>query len=338
MDVPSDRQLMARAAWLYYLGGLTQEETSARLSLTRARVNKLLQDARAAGIVSVTIDHRELGLLPVEDRLAQAFGLDLVICTPPMGEGAELPAALGEIARRAVGAAAARLLRERLAARPDLIVGTGWGRTLDQVTRHLAGLSAPRARFVSLMGSLTANSAFNPFEVVQALARATGGQGWFLPVPFIADTPADRVTLLSQRTVARAMDLARAPDLALISVGELTEASLLRAQDMITAEELSDLRRLGAVGDTNGIFFDTDGRPVDHDLNRRTLAVGLDELRRSETVILAAGPEKAEATHALLCSGMARGLVVDGDTALQLVARLDTRPSLGRRGVVGTGT
>jgi DNA-binding transcriptional regulator LsrR (DeoR family) len=43
------------------------------------------------------------------------------------------------------------------------------------------------------MGSLTANSAYNPFEVVHALARATGGEGFVLPVPFIADSVEDRV-------------------------------------------------------------------------------------------------------------------------------------------------
>lgn len=323
MDVVSERQLMSRAAWLYYLGGLTQEEVSARLGVTRARVNKLLQQARAEGVVSVTIDHRELGLLPTEEALARAFKLDLCICTPPLGlpEGGT-EGALAEFPRRAVGAAAARFLRERLAERPDLVIGTGWGRTLEQMTLHVAGLSAPLARFVSLMGSLTANSAFNPFEVVQALARSTGGQGWFLPVPFIADSPADKEILMSQRTVAEALRLARGADLALVSVGELTERSLLRRSEMISSRELEELRRSGAVGDTNGIFFNAEGHPVSHGLNVRTLAVGFDDLRRSFTVLLAAGAEKEEATLALLRSGLAKGLIVDGDTAIRLVRRV----------------
>jgi DNA-binding transcriptional regulator LsrR (DeoR family) len=324
METISERQLMSRAAWLYYLGGLNQEETSARLGLTRARVNKLLQQARSEGIVSVTIDHRELGLLPTEDRLTRAFGLELCICTPPIGlPDGRVESALAEFPRRAVGAAAARLLRDRLADKPDLVVGTGWGRTLEQMTLHVAGLSAPQARFVSLMGSLTANSAFNPFEVVQALARSSGGQGWFLPVPFIADSAAVREILISQRTVAEALRMARGADMALISVGELTEDSLLRQRNMISATELSELRRAGAVGDTNGIFFDGNGRPVEHDLNHRTLAVTFEQLRRSFTVVLAAGMEKVEATFALLRSGIAKGLIIDGDSALKLACLLE---------------
>ncbi|WMS43970.1 sugar-binding transcriptional regulator [Acuticoccus sp. MNP-M23] len=321
MSELSDIQLMTRAAWLYYVAGLNQEAAAGRMGLSRARVNRLLQQARESGLVSITINANDIGLLPVEEAIRAAFGLDFCIATPAYGlsdvERASNPQ-LGALPIRAVGAAAARYLRETLNARPDAVVGTGWGRTLAQMSKQMAGISAPKARFVSLMGSLTANSAFNPFEVVQSLAQATGGDGFFLPVPFIADTPQDRDTLLAQQTVAKALELARYTDIAMISVGELTETSLLRRQDMISQQELTALRDAGAVGDTNGIFFDAKGWPVPHELNHRTIAVGFEDLRRATTVVLAAGAEKIDATRAILASGVARGIIVDGDTACLL--------------------
>lgn len=320
MNDLTDLQLMTRAAWLYHVAGLNQEATAARMGLTRARVNRLLQDARETGLVSITINDRDVGLLPVEEALRRAFGLDLCLATPALGLTGD-SATLADIALRAVGTAGARYLRDRLAERPGAIVGTGWGRTLAYLARQMSGVSTPKARFISLMGSLTANSAFNPFEVVQALAQATGGEGYFLPVPFIADTPEDRAVLLAQRVVARPLDLARGADIALISVGELTETSLLRTQGMITAEELADLRVAGAVGDTNGIFFDAEGRPVDHPLNARSIGAGFGDLARTTTVLLSAGTAKTAATEALLKSGIIRGLIIDGDAALALAAR-----------------
>ncbi len=321
----SESQLMTRAAWLYYVGGLNQEATAGRMGLTRARVNKLLAQARDSGLVSITIDGRDVGLLPVENAIRQEFGLQFCIATPALSltpaDKADNPI-LAEFPLRAVGSAAAAHLRDALAAKPDLVVGTGWGRTLAQMSKHMAGVSAPRARFISLMGSLTANSSFNPFEVIHALAQASGAEGFFLPVPFIADSEADRDVLYSQQAVTRPLELARYADLALISVGELTESSLLRRQGMISSTELAELRAAGAVGDTNGIFFDASGYPVSHDLNSRTLAVGFEDLRRSFTVLLAAGTEKVEATEALLRSGVPKGLIIDGDTALMLAARL----------------
>ena len=321
MTQMTESQLMTRAAWLYYVGGLNQEATSVRMGLTRARVNRLLQQARETGLVAITIDQRDVGLLPVEDAIRREYGLDHCIATPALGLTPAQTAANGDLAEfplRAVGSAAASFLRDALAGKPDAVVGTGWGRTLAQMVRHMAGVRARQARFISLMGSLTANSAFNPFEVVQSLAQTTGAEGFFLPVPFIADSAADRAVLYSQRAVVTTLELARYADFAMISVGELTEGSLLRKQEMISAEELASLHRAGAVGDTNGIFFDTDGQPVDHPLNTRTLAVGFEDLRRAHTVVLSFGVEKVDATRALLRSGVPKGLIIDGDAAIEL--------------------
>ncbi|MEM1428695.1 MAG: sugar-binding transcriptional regulator [Pseudomonadota bacterium] len=316
----SERELMTRAAWLYYVGGLNQEATSARLGLTRARVNRLLAQARESGLVTITINDRDLGLLPLEEALKAAFGLEMCTVTPALGlpDGPEQDAA----ARRAVGLAAAQTLRQELAQRADLVVGTGWGRTLAQMARQLSSVTAPDARFVSLMGSLTANAAVNPFEVVQSLAQATGGEGYFLPVPFIADSAADRAVLMAQRAMARPLDLARHADLVLISLGDLTDASLLRQREMITAAELAELRTAGAVGDTNGHYFDASGHLVDHPLLSRTIAVGFEDLARARTLLLSAGEAKVPATMALLRSGIAKGLVIDGDAALTMQRRL----------------
>ncbi|WP_232831442.1 sugar-binding transcriptional regulator [Pseudogemmobacter bohemicus] len=320
VETPEDEVLMARAAWLYYIGGLNQEATAKRLNTTRARVNKLLSDARDAGLVSITINPANVGLLPVEELIRTRYGLDFCICTPALGpeKGDETDRILAPFAFRAVGAAAAAHLRRHLAEEPRAVIGTGWGRTLEQMTLQMAGVTAPGARFISLMGSLTANSAWNPFEVVQSLARSTRGEGYFLPVPFIADTPEARSVLVSQQSVQDALDLGRRATMAYISLGELREDCLLRRQGMITGDELAELRSRGAVGDTNGLFFDAAGRGVDHPLNHRTIGLGLEDLRQIPTVALVAGRAKLEAARGFLASGIVSGLIIDGDTALEL--------------------
>ena len=312
-----EEMLMSRAAWLYYARGLNQEATAQRLGVTRARVNKLLQDARESGLVSITINPTNLGMLEVEEAIAARWGLEFCICTPALGLDGD--SAAPDFALRAVGMAAAAHMRDHISTNPEPIIGTGWGRTLDMMTRHLAGISAPQAKFVSVMGSLTANSSYNPFEVVHAFARQTGGEGYVLPVPFIADSIDDRHVLLSQKTVQKALALARAATVTYISLGELTENSLLRRQGMLTTDDLVTLREAGAVGDTNGIFYDAEGQAVSHPLNARTVALGFEELRRSNVVALVAGIHKITAARAFLKSGVARGLVIDGDAARQLV-------------------
>ena len=318
-----DTAIMVRAAWLYHVGGLTQEEVAGRLGLHRSRVVRLLGEARERGLVSVTINHEAVRDLDAEGAIARQFGLDFCLATPAMGFDAadadsRLSAAQEMIARRAVGSAAANFLKGKLATGRPITVGVSWGRTLEQMALHLAGAHNPQARFVSLMGSLTRNSASNPFEVVQALAARTGGEGHFLPVPFIADSVADRAVLLSQRTVAEALDLARSADLYLISVGELRETAFLRQQGMLSAAELRSVQARGAIADSLGRLFDADGGEIDHELAHRTLALEFERLRGRDVVLLAGGSQKRAAVRALLRTGVVRGLVIDGDAAALL--------------------
>lgn len=318
-----DEALIVRTAWLYYMDGLTQEETAKRLGLPRTRVVRLLSEARGRGLVSITIQQDPIRDVTIEAELARQYDLDFCLTTPPTelpqrSNDTALTEVQGLLARRAVGSVAANLLRGKLLDSKPMIVGVSWGRTLEQMALHLSGARNPKAQFVSLMGSLTRNAASNPFEVVQALAARTGGQGHFLPVPFIADTAADRDVLMSQQFVGHALALASSADLYLISVGELAETSILRRQGMISAAELASVRAKGAVCDTLGSFFDCNGELVQHELARRTLAVDLQRLRGRDVVLLGAGIEKAQAIGGLLRSGLVRGLVVDGDTAHRL--------------------
>jgi DNA-binding transcriptional regulator LsrR (DeoR family) len=322
----SDDALIVRAAWMYYVGGLNQEQTASRLGLHRSRVNRLLSEARDRGLISVTINHESARDIEVEQAIARAFGLDFVIATPALGftehtADAKADRIRAAISRRAVGAAGASFLKGKLSEGP-VTVGVSWGRTIEQVATQLADVRNPEARFVSLLGSLKRNSTSNPFEVVQLFAARTGGEVHFLPVPFIANSVADRKVFLAQRIVQDAMQLARNADLYLISVGELEETSVLRTQDIMTADEMRNIKESGAICDSLGKLFDIEGREINHPLSHRTVAIATHELRGRNVVLLAGGLEKVRATIALLRSGIVKGLVIDGDTAMSLAETL----------------
>jgi DNA-binding transcriptional regulator LsrR (DeoR family) len=65
-----------------------------------------------------------------------------------------------------------------------------------------------------------------------------------------------------------------------------------------------------------GQFIDARGRPVDHPLNRRAIALPLDHLSRGTTVVFAAGgPHKLRALAAVLRGGYGSVFVTDETTA-----------------------
>ncbi|WP_020187664.1 sugar-binding transcriptional regulator [Methylopila sp. 73B] len=318
-DAPSARaaetEAMVRAAWLYFIGEMNQSEIADRLGLSRVKVNRLIAAARSEGVVDVRIVHPSIALIELENRMCHAYKLDSCRVVPAAGEGGE-----SEIDKRFVAIAAAETLARGVAQKPDGVFALSWGTTMAAVAHAYRGARAPRARFVSVMGSLTRKAASNPYEVVHRIAERTGGEGYFIPAPYLADTMADREVLMAQRTVRTSLDLARSADLAMSGVTEATPNSFLVAQKLVTIEELEDCRANGAVGSFAGLFFDRDGRFVDCDVNRRRVGVSGETFRGLNTVGIAAGRSKIESVLAALRGGVFRHLVTDETVARGLLA------------------
>jgi DNA-binding transcriptional regulator LsrR (DeoR family) len=327
-ELPGDSEQIVRAAWLYHVAGNTQEQTADLLGISRVKVNRLLAEAREFGIVKISIEHRFARMIEVEENIRRRFNLTFCRTTPPMvsyysGRRKSLPSrskleAESPIARRAVAIVAAELLRERLQVDESSVIGVGWGRTMAEIPNHLMGITKPSAKFVSVMGSLTRTSAANLFEVVYQFAERTGGEGHFLPVPFIANTIADRQIFMSQRIFKETLALAEQASFYMATFGPCDEHSLLFKQRYLSGVELQDLKRAGAVCDCLGKFFDADGKVAPSDVNRRTLSVELEHLFEREVILLCAGREKLQAVKGLLKAGFVNGLIIDGDTALLL--------------------
>ena len=62
---PED-ELKARAAWHYYVEGLTQERISELLGIGRIKVHRVLSAAREQGVIQFRIP-REKEIIPVEE-------------------------------------------------------------------------------------------------------------------------------------------------------------------------------------------------------------------------------------------------------------------------------
>ncbi len=334
----SEPDELVRAAWLYYVAGHTQEHTAKILRVSRPKAARLLAEAREAGIVKISIEHRLSTMMQVEERLRSLFNLTLCRVTPPLSTLVDFPgkasmekaacpagstAVENEMARRAVGMVAARYLRERLQLSERPVVGLAWGRTTAAMVDQLTGVRKPDACFVSTMGSLTMNSATNLFDVVHRAAEKTGGEGHFLPVPYIANSVADRNVLMAQHVVKETLALAARADVFFMSMGECDQNGFLFEKSYLSKSELDELHRAGAVGDAMGKFFDRNGQQVKSDLNKRCLALDLEHLRGRDVILLCGGRTKAKGTRGILRAGFVNGLIVDGDTALEICAQED---------------
>lgn len=302
-----EASLATRAAWLHYIGGLTQAEVAARLDVPGIKAHRLIARAARDGIIRVSVEGRGAECAALEAKVTARFGLGTAIVTPDLGEiGPPL---------KALGAAGASYLRRILERGEEILIGVSHGRTLAAMVEQLPRMTAPKARFVSLLGGLNRNYAANPFDVIHRLAERTSAPAYFMPVPLITDSGEDRDMLLSQSIVREVMALAAEAELLLVGVGEVGETSFLSQSGMLSAETIAELARAGAVGETLGHFFGANGRLVETELDRRVVSLPFSALAGRKAVAIGGGPSKVQAVAALLASGTLSGLITDELTA-----------------------
>ncbi|WGF86267.1 sugar-binding transcriptional regulator [Marinivivus vitaminiproducens] len=311
-----ERGLASRAAWLSYIGGLTQEDIAQRLKISRIKVNRLIAAAHQAGIIRVFVEGDIAPCLTLESALTSRFGLSFCRVAPDLGED-DLPL-------KTLTSAGAHYLNGELDRLGAGTIGIGHGRTLAGLVDRLPRIKRPRLKCVSLLGSLTRKSAANPHDVIHQLAELTGGEGYFMPAPLFVDSLEDKRVVMGQKSLLHVLRLASEAQIYVIGIGEVGPDAQLIHSGMITHGEAEALVAAGAVGEILGCYFDADGRPIDAEINRRAIHVALDALAGKEVVAIAGGPAKVEAIDAVLRSGLFTGLITDERTAARL-AKDDVR-------------
>ncbi|QFU16994.1 sugar-binding transcriptional regulator [Microvirga thermotolerans] len=308
-----DEQIEARVAWLYFMEGLTQAEIAERLGMTRLRVNRMLVEARTSGLVSIALNSRFASCVELERTLVGELGLKAAIVIPTPQDPDLIPVLIGQ----ATGEYLSTYLEENRVRG----LGLGWGATLRETIRNMRSGRYPDLCVNSMMGGLTHGLELNTFETASALANRLNAQCQYLAAPIYAGSPESRDIILAQDVFRETFERIAANDIAVLSIGDLSERSLLVRYGLPRDVSTEELRAKGAVGDIMGQFYDEWGKPIDHPLNRRAIALDLDDLARIPTVVLASGgANKTLAVAGALRARRASVLVCDEDTAREALA------------------
>ncbi|HZI83764.1 MAG TPA: sugar-binding transcriptional regulator [Casimicrobiaceae bacterium] len=307
---PAD--LGVRAAWLYYVEGLTQEKVARVMKVSRVRVVRLLALARENGVVRIRIDAKGSDQIALERQLIHALGLHEAIVVPSPAED--------RMTAGVVGHAAGLYVADQV--RDGMSIGVGWGSTLSMSLKAIGAHPYDRLSVISLLGGMTHSRAVNPSAVARRLADLFGADCYQLTAPVFVANEATRAALWKEPGLHELLARARQLDLALVSVGDVSGDATLFREGLLPRSQLSSLTAAGAVGDVLCHFIDERGRIVDHPVCRRVVAVGLEELRRVPKVVIAAGGKrKVVAIRAALRATGAKVLITDQAAALGLLGR-----------------
>jgi DNA-binding transcriptional regulator LsrR (DeoR family) len=297
----------ARAGWLYYVAGNTQDQIATKLGVSRQTAQRLVSLAMSAGLVKVRLDHPIGHCLDLARALTDRFDLALAEVVPTDPESTSTTLGVGE--------AAAAEMERRLKSPEPIILAVGTGRTLKAAAERLPAMECPQHRIVSLTGNIAPDGSAAQYNVMFTMGDSVRARHYPMPLSVFAASREERDLLHQQRTIAATLALAAQADVAFVGVGDFGEQAPLLLDGFITPGEVVALRRAGAVGEIIGWAFDQGGRLIDGLTNDRAACAPIPPVATTLVIALAKGLHQVAAIVAALRGRLVSGLITDEMTA-----------------------
>ncbi|MGH6893046.1 MAG: sugar-binding transcriptional regulator [Dongiaceae bacterium] len=297
----------ARAGWLYYIAGNTQDEIAVKLGVSRQTAQRLVSLAVSARLIKVRLDHPIAKCLDLSQRLRDKYHLQLCEVVP--ADPASQSTTLG------VAEAAAAELERRLESQHPIIVAMGSGRTLRAAVEQLPPMDCPQHKIVSLVGNIAPDGSASFYDVIIRIADAVKAPHYPMPLPVIASTTREKALFLTQKSVISVINLARQADVTFVGVGQMGDSAPLVQDGFVNPAEMRALVKAGAVGEIVGWAYDAKGSLIDGLTNDRVASVPLDQPATRLVIAVAMGVFKAKALKAALIGQLLTGLITNETTA-----------------------
>lgn len=312
--VKHDKKLdsAARAAWMYYIGGQTQNQIAEVLGVSRQVAQRLVATASELGLVKVNINHAVAGCTLLESQLAERFTLDRCQVVPSRG----LPSST---INRMIAVTAAEEMERFINNETAQVIAVGSGRTLRAAVKEMPELKRPQHSCLSLIGAIASDGSCTRYDVPLSMAEKTSSRYFILPAPLFADSPEDREVWCNHRIYKLISGKAAQADVTFVGIGQITLNCPLHADGFITAEDVNRLTAAGAVAEIIGHFIDRNGGLVADPLDKCRTSIPITPTPRQPVIAFAGGAEKYQAIQAALRGRWVRGLVTDEETAQQLL-------------------
>ncbi|HBR63593.1 MAG TPA: LacI family transcriptional regulator [Rhodobacteraceae bacterium] len=284
-SIDPSREMRVRAAWLYYVEGLTQQATAKLLKINRVQVTRLLAEARKRGEVDIRINASISSIIEVERAVEHAFGIAKVIIAPMASEELDPTKAIASIAGQFISNYV----------QSDMKIGVGWGRTLYSTLPHIRGSDLEKIRVISLLGGISQAKRFNPAEFAWQFTELFNGEGYLVPAPALVDSAETKHALLEHCGINQIFELADDLDVAFLSAGGIEGITTSYRLGHVSEAERQSLIAAGAVGDLLYNFISEDGDLVDHNVNTRVISIGIDRLKNAkDRILISGGKEKVK--------------------------------------------
>lgn len=302
----------ARAGWLYYVAGNTQDEIARKLGVSRQSAQRLVAMAVSEKLIKVRVDHPIAHCMTLAAALSDKFELMSCDVVPSDPEAPDLLTGI---------AIAAATELERLLKSPNRqIISLGTGRSLKAMVEQLPQMSCPQHVIVSRLGNMMQDGSASPFNATIRLAERIGAPHYPYPLPVLARDAAELHAMRQQEAVRNTIHLCEQANLSIVGIGQMDRSAPLHVDGFVSAAEMDELAEAGAVGEITSWVYNRDGQVIDCTFNQRVASAPLPRASGNPVIGLAAGETKLKAIRAALAGKLVNGLITSEATALALLS------------------
>jgi DNA-binding transcriptional regulator LsrR (DeoR family) len=303
----------ARAGWLYFIAGHTQDEIAKMLQISRASAQRLVSLCLAERLITFRLEHPIAACMELAARLKDAFKLDYCEVVPSDPAVQQTVAGIAE--------RAANVLELKLRSDKPVVVALGTGRAVRAAVERVSPIDRPNHQIVSLVGNISADGSASFFDTVGRLADITRSRHYPMPLPFLMSSEKEREQMLRLEPISKVRAIAAKADLRLVGIGQMDQNAQVLVDGFVTRQELFDMMRRGAAGELTGWAFDAEGEIIDGGTNSRLTSIPPRVPAAALTIGAAVGKAKVSAIQAALKGRLINGLITDEATAGAILRR-----------------
>lgn len=303
---------LAHIAELYYQEGLSQNDIAEMLSISRASVSRLLDEAKTRGVVEIIVHSFVAKDAKLSSMLRSRLHLrDAVV----VSGGMTLETALQDCSKATVQFLSTIIEN-------NITLGITWGRALQCFCENMEKDEDSHNIHVAQMAGCLGdgNSNLGGLELSMQIAQNLNGTYSNIYAPIVVSNELAYECLMEERQIRVAMEKAEKADIILTGIGQPTDdhTTMFRA-GCFTREERREMIERGGKAIVLARWIDSEGKEL-FCPNHYTIAAPLETMRRASwSVGICAGADRAEALSAALNGGYFNALVVDEHLARELL-------------------
>ncbi|WP_329886202.1 sugar-binding transcriptional regulator [Pseudoramibacter faecis] len=309
----TNRELYIKIAHLYYTMGETQDEIAKKLNMTRQKVNRMIGELQKLGVVTIRVNGFGDTNIETASLIENHFELKQVIVADTYGEKNFLPM---------LAARAAIYLESAI--KQKMNIGVSWGITLAETIKHMSYLNRSECQVVQMVGAENNDQkSIKSDEIARALANKLDCACKILYSPVILASPQAKKLLMAEPVIQKSFASMEGCDMAVFGIGQLNKNASLSRRHLLSELELKGLNDAGYIGDICINPIKQDGEWRGCELRNRVVSADMNLLKKIPNVVaIAGGKDKMNAVIGCLNSGVIDTLIIDDETAQNIVSCL----------------